>query len=140
MNLHIHAPDTVFLQKPKLMKPLVLLMFLLESLQIYALSLMNRTLSCILILLSFTCFRNDLVPLCFPTKVLYAFLSSLTRVACPDHLILLDSVVLILFHESSSLRNFLQFLLLPSFQVRPSILLRTRSQTHSTYITIRVLW
>jgi len=77
----------------------------------------------------------------FPAKLFYAFLCPLIGATSHDHLVPMELVVLIIFHESSSLRSFFYtFPLFLPFQVGTSILLRTRSQTHSSYIMMTALW
>jgi len=84
---------------------------------------------------------TDLVRTGVPAKLFYAFLCPLTGATSHDHLIPMALVVLIIFHESSSLRSFFYtFLLLLPFQVGTYILLRTGPQTHSSYIMITALW
>jgi len=84
---------------------------------------------------------SDLVCSGFPAKLFYAFLCPLIGATSHDHLIPTELVVLIIFHESSSLRSFFYtFPLFLPFQVGTSILLRTRPQTHSSYIMMTALW
>jgi hypothetical protein len=84
---------------------------------------------------------SDLVCSGVPAKLFYAFLCPLTGATSLDHLMPMELVVLIIFHESSSLRSFFYtFPLLLPFQVDTSILLRTRPQTHSSYIMMTALW
>jgi hypothetical protein len=47
----------------------------------------------------YTSLRSGLFPSAFPTKILYAFHMSSMRSICPDHLILLDLIILIIFGE-----------------------------------------
>jgi len=84
---------------------------------------------------------SDLVCSGFPAKPFYAFLCPLIGATSHDHLIPMELVVLIIFHESSSLRSFFYtFPLFLPFQVGTSILLRTRPQIHSSYIMMTALW
>jgi len=85
--------------------------------------------------------RSDLVYSSYPAKLFYAFLCPLIGTTSHDHLIPMELVVLIILHENSSLRSFFYTfpLRLPS-QVGTSILLRTRPQTHSSYIMTTALW
>ena len=66
----------------------------------------------------------------FPAKLFYAFLCPLIGATSHDHLIPMELVVLLIFHESSSLRSFFYtFPLLLPFQVGTSIFLKHTQAT-----------
>jgi len=81
---------------------------------------------------------SDLLPSCFPTKILYTPLLFSIRAACPAHPILLDFINQIMLGEeyrssSSLLSSFLHSLVTSSL-LGPNILLTPYSQTHSAYV------